>query len=241
MCLIIFFAIPQLTRAEDMIEISVEVTEINHNKANELGIRWYDTIQAGEVSFTEANRIPASLPEIPSIIKVGDWARYTALSAELKLLQAKGAAQILSQPKIVTKSGTSAKIIVGGEVPIVSSGVGGGTIQWKEFGIKMEILPTMTSDNYIDLVLHTEISRLDWTNQVNGNPALMKREANSNLRLKSGQTITLAGMIEAKKDQQSVGIPLLSDIPILGVLFSRKLTNETKSNILVFVTPKKLD
>jgi pilus assembly protein CpaC len=235
------FTISVYGLSEQMVEISVEVTEINTSKAQQLGIKWYDTISAGEVSWTQDGRLPSALPEVPSIIKVGDWARYTALSAELKLLEENGAAEILSKPKILTKSGTSARVIVGGEIPIVSSGVGGGTIQWKEFGIKTEIRPQVLADEYIDLVLTTEVSRLDWSNQVSGNPAIMKREANSSIRIKSGQTVTLAGLIETKKEEHVSGIPLLCDIPVIGALFSRKNIDDTKTNVLIFVTPKIVD
>jgi pilus assembly protein CpaC len=237
--LVIFISsVSSVFSANEMVEISVEVTEINNNKANELGIKWTDTIKAGEVSYSAANRDPALLPEVPSIVKVGEWSRYSALTAELKILQEKGAAQILSKPKILTKSGTTAKVIVGGEIPIVASGVGGGTIQWKEFGIKTEIMPKILADDYIDLVLTTEVSRLDWANQAGGYPAIMKREATSSIKIKSGQTITLAGLIETKKEEKSSGIPLLCDIPVIGYLFSRKTLNETKTNVLIFVTPR---
>ena len=234
---LITFDIPVFS-ASDMVEITVEVTEINNNKANELGIKWTDTIKAGEISFSGTGRDPALLPEIPSIVKVGEWSRYSALTAELKILQEKGAAQILSKPKILTKSGTTAKVIVGGEIPVIATGVGGGSIQWKEFGIKTEILPRILADNMIDLVLTTEVSRLDWANQAGGYPAIMKREATSTIKVKSGQTITLAGLIETKKEDQITGIPLLCDIPVLGVLFSRKTVKETKTNVLIFVTPR---
>lgn len=221
-----------------MVEITIEVTEINASKAHQLGIKWNETLAAGEIAYSQTGRVPVTLPEVPSLVKVGDWSRYTALSAELKLLEENGAAQVLSKPKLLAKSGTTAKVIVGGEIPIVSSGVGGGSIQWKEFGIKTEILPRVLADNVIELALTTEVSRLDWSNQVSGNPAIMKREANSNLRIKSGQTATLAGLIETKKEDHTSGIPLLCDIPVLGALFSRKTINETKTNILIFVTPR---
>ena len=76
------------TTSQDMIEISVEVTEINNDKASELGIKWFDTIQTGEISYTLGGRTPESLPEIPSILKGGDWARIH-ITAELKMLQTK--------------------------------------------------------------------------------------------------------------------------------------------------------
>jgi pilus assembly protein CpaC len=224
--------------ASEMVEISVEITEVNSTKANQLGITWPSSIQAGEVSWSNASRIPSALPEVPSIIQVGDFARYTALSAQLQFLESKGAAQILSNPKILTKSGTSAKVLVGGEIAVISSGVGGGSIQWKEYGIKSEVQPRILPDDYIDLVLTTEVSRLDYANMAGGYPSISKREATSNIKVKSGQTITIAGLIDTQKQNNKSGIPLLCDIPILGALFSQKTVNETKSNILIFVTPK---
>lgn len=244
-CLLSFFVVftiscpvRQAFCASDMVEISVEITEVNSTKANALGITWPSTVQAGEVSWNNANRIPSALPEVPSIIQVGDFARYTALTAQLQLLESKGAAQILSNPKILTKTGTTAKVIVGGEIPVIASGVGGGSIQWKEFGIKSEVQPRILPDDYIDLVLTTEVSRLNYTNMSGGYPSIDKREASSNIKVKSGQTITIAGLIDTQKQNNSSGIPLLSDIPILGALFSQKTVNETKTNVLIFVTPK---
>lgn len=233
--------LPLCAFCEPMVEITVEITEINANKADSLGIKWTDTIQTGEVSWNASGRTPAALPEVPSIINVGDWSRYTALTAELKVLQDKGASQILSKPKILTKSGTSAKVIVGGEFPVVASGVGGGTIQWKEYGIKAEILPRVLPDKSIDLTLTTEVSRLDFSNLIQNYPAIIKRESNSSVILKSGQTVTIAGLIETTKEEASSGIPLLCDIPVLGALFSRKTMNETKTNVLIFVTPKLIE
>lgn len=239
----IFYILPAACFAEELVEVSVEVTEINNDKASELGIKWFDTIQTGEVSWKEASglRTPESLPEVPSLIKVGDWSRYSALTADLKILQKKGAAQILSKPKIVTKSGTTAKFLIGGEFPVVATGVTGGTVEWKEYGIKTEILPRVITDKSIDLVLTTEVSRLDWANKTQGYPALLTRNATSNVRVKSGQTIALAGMIETKKEDSVIGIPLLMDIPVLGYLFSKNDKTETKTTVLIFVTPKIID
>ncbi|MCX5781444.1 MAG: type II and III secretion system protein [Elusimicrobia bacterium] len=226
----------------EMVEIAVEITEINNTKANDLGIKWTDTMQVGQVANTVSGRVPTTMPEpignFPSLIKVGDWAQYTSLTAELKLLQEMGAAQILSKPKILTKSGTSAKVIVGGEIPIVATGNIGGSIEWKEYGIKVEITPQIIGEEMIDIALNTEVSRLDYTKMSGGYPSIVKREAKSFVKVKSGQTITIAGLIETDKENVSSGIPLLCDIPVFGVLFSRKTTIEKKTNVMIFVTPR---
>ena len=228
----LFFA--SYSFANQLIEISIEVTEINNNKAKEFGIKWVDEISTGELFVTNGDGSPV----YPSLVEFNDWIRYTPLSAKLKLLQESGSAQVLSNPKLVTKSGTKAKFLVGGEFPITVSGVSGGNIEWKEYGIITEILPKILPDDKIDIVIETELSRLDWSNAVQGFPNIAKRKAQSNVILKDQQTIVIAGLIENYKDKKSSGIPVLSDIPILGLLFKNTKIIDNKTNVLIFVTPK---
>lgn len=220
--------------AEQLIEISIEITEINSNKAKEYGIKWVDEISTGELFVTSGeNNIT-----YPSLVEFNEWVRYTPLSAKLKLLQESGSAQVLSNPKLLTKSGAKAKFLVGGEFPIAVSGVSGGNVEWKEYGIITEILPKILEDNKIDLVIETELSRLDWANAVQGLPNIAKRQARSSVILKNQQTIVIAGLIENYKDKKSSGVPILSDIPLLGTLFKNTKTINNKTNVLIFVTPK---
>ena len=220
---ILFFA--SLCYSQQMVEISVEITEINENKSLELGIKWPDELSAAESS-------------IPSLIESGSWQRLTEFTATLKALETNGAAKILSKPKLITKSGTTAKFIVGGEFPIVATAIGTSSVEWKEYGIMMTIMPTILPDGKIDIKLNTEVSRLDYNAPVAGYPSIAKRQASSNLQIKDGQTMVLAGLIETTKGETVEGIPLLCDIPIIGALFSLTKHYETKTNVLIFVTPK---
>ncbi len=220
--------------AENLIEIAIEVTEINNNKANEYGIKWIDEISTGELFITGAD----GATSYPSLVEFNDWVRYTPLTAKLKLLKESGSAQVLSKPKLVTKSGTKARFLVGGEFPISVSGVSGGNVEWKEYGIITEILPKILADDKIDLVIQTELSRLDWSNAVQGYPNIAKRQAKSNVILKDKQTIVIAGLIENYKDKIKSGVPILSDIPLLGTLFRNTKTVDNKTNVLIFVTPR---
>ncbi len=220
--------------ANQLIEIAIEITEINNNKAKEFGIKWVDEISTGEL-FIQSE---AGDSIYPSLVEFNDWVRYTPLSAKLKLLQESGSAQVLSNPKLVTKSGTKARFLVGGEFPIAVSGVSGGNVEWKEYGIIMEILPKILPEDKIDISIETELSRLDWANAVQGLPNIAKRQARSNVILKNQQTIVIAGLIENYKDKKSSGIPILSDIPLLGTLFKNTKIIDNKTNVLIFVTPK---
>jgi len=220
--------------AQQLIEISIEITEINNNKAKEYGIKWVDEISTGELFVST----PQDSIVYPSLVEYKEWVRYTPLSAKLKLLQESGSAQVLSNPKLVTKSGSKARFLVGGEFPISVSGVSGGNVEWKEYGIITEILPKIVSEDKIDLVIETELSRLDWSNAVQGFPNIAKRQAKSNVILKNQQTVIIAGLIENYKDKNVSGVPILSDIPVLGTLFKTTKTVDNKTNVLIFVTPK---
>lgn len=222
--------------AEQLIEISIEITEINNNKAKEYGIKWVDEISTGEPLFITDERTKQTI--YPSLIEFKDWVRKTPLSATLKLLQENGSAEVLSNPKLITKSGAKARFLVGGEFPIAVSGVTGGKVEWKEYGIITEVLPKILQDNKIDLTIETELSRLDWTRDVQGFPIIAKRQAKSYVILKNKQTIVIAGLIENYKDKTTSGIPILQDIPLIGTLFKNTKTVNNKTNVLIFVTPK---
>jgi pilus assembly protein CpaC len=128
--------------------------------------------------------------------------------------------------------------MVGGEIPIVATGVGTSCVKWKEYGIIVNIKPTLSKDGQIDIVLETELSRIDHSIQVAGYPAIKKRKASSHLQIKDGDTVALAGLIETTKTKTRKGIPFLCDIPVLGLLFGVARYNEEKTNVIIFVTTK---
>ncbi|MFN3966805.1 MAG: hypothetical protein ACK4JE_03810 [Endomicrobiia bacterium] len=227
--------------SEDMVQVSVEIAEINNDRARELGIEWQDELSFGEISYSQQGRLPEYLPEVPSVLRIGEISRYSIFFTKLKFLQENGAAKIISKPRLVTKSGSSAKFLVGGEMPVIVSGISGGTVEWKEFGIKVEIKPLVLTNKEIDVSIKAEISRIDWNNMVYNYPVISTREAESFVKVKSGETITIAGLNETKKEEKKKGIPLLSDIPLIGILFGKKMLIDINSTIVVFVTPSLID
>ncbi|MDR0977688.1 MAG: type II and III secretion system protein [Endomicrobium sp.] len=223
--IILFFA-SLIYASEQMIEISIEVTEINENKAKNIGVELPDSINISE-------------SDIPSILGSGSWGRDTKLSAAVKYLEQNGAAKVLSQPKIVTKSGASADFMVGGEIPIVASGTAGtSSVKWKNYGIIIHIKPSLAKDGKIDIIVETELSRIDNSIQICGYPAIRKRKASSHLQVKDGDTMVLAGLIETTETKTRKGVPFLCNIPVLGFMFGVTRYNEEKTNILIFVTTK---
>ncbi|MDR0800455.1 MAG: type II and III secretion system protein [Endomicrobium sp.] len=215
--------------SEQMIEIAVEITEINENKREGLGIEW-----PGTILTTESN--------IPTIVKSDFFKGEAKFSVTLKALEESGAAKILSKPKLITKSGTSAKFMVGGEFPIVSNAtIGKASVEWKRHGIIMEITPTVMKDNIIDIVITTELSKINDGVSIAGYPEILTRQASSHLQIKDGDTMILAGLIETTKAKNIKGIPFLRSIPILGALFGSTEDVERKTNVLIFVTTKLIE
>ncbi|MBA3051847.1 type II and III secretion system protein [bacterium] len=230
-----------------LLEIAIEAVEITNNKAREMGIKWVDGISMGEISYVNDARVPAVMPELPSLFRVGEFARLGAITGDLKLMMTKGAARLLANPKMITKSGTNARFMVGGEMPYIVITADGPNVEWKDYGIKMNIVPTVIDDKdqKIGLSVFTEVSDLDWENAaIYGNtkvPAIITRNASSTLQMRSGETVAVAKLLRTFKQDTSQGIPLLGEIPVLKYLFGSHGTVDNRTTVVIFVTPKIMD
>jgi pilus assembly protein CpaC len=170
------------------------------------------------------------------------------LAATIKALQQQNVLEILAEPNLMTASGKDASFLAGGEFPfpILQSSTGGGfagiTIQFKEFGVRLNFTPTLTTDGQIHLKVKPEVSSLDFTNALTIQgffiPALSTRRVESEMDLADGQSFAIAGLMDNRVTEQFSKIPGIGDIPVLGKLFQSR--NRTKSNdeLLVVVTPR---
>jgi pilus assembly protein CpaC len=170
------------------------------------------------------------------------------LAATIKALQQQNVLEILAEPNLMTASGKDASFLAGGEFPfpILQSSTGGGfagiTIQFKEFGVRLNFTPTLTADGQIHLKVRPEVSSLDFTNALTIQgffiPALSTRRVESEMDLADGQSFAIAGLMDNRVTEQLSKIPGIGDIPVLGKLFQSR--NRTKSNdeLLVVVTPR---
>lgn len=170
------------------------------------------------------------------------------LAVTIKALEEKNLLQILAEPNLITESGKEASFLAGGEFPYpVPQSVGGGngystiTIQFKEFGVRLNFVPTFTPDGQIHLKVKPEVSSLDYANalQIQGYvvPALSTRKVESDMVLADGQSFAIAGLMDNRVTQELSKIPWIGDVPILGKLFQSKSFNRSKDELLVVVTP----
>ena len=172
------------------------------------------------------------------------------LGATIKDLQQKQVLQILAEPNLLALNGQPAHFLAGGEFPYpvvqaTGGNVGGITIQFKPYGVKLEFVGTIEGDDAIRLKVAPEVSSLDYTNSVTINgfimPAIQTRRAETEIELKNGQTFGMAGLLDERTTVQLMKVPGIADIPILGELFKSRNVNRTNSELIVLVTPTIVD
>ena len=163
--------------------------------------------------------------------------------ALINALEGSGFAYTLARPSLVSLSGQSATFLAGGEVPIPvpSSGSDNVSIEYKEFGIRLTLTPTVVGNNRILLKVAPEVSELDYTNAVNiaGTlvPGLNVRRTDTSISLADGESFVISGLISTRNTSQVNKFPGLGDVPILGAFFRDSNISREEKELLMIVTP----
>jgi pilus assembly protein CpaC len=198
-------------------------------------------LQGGQITGT-------STLSVGSLLNLFIFRPDINFAATIQALQAQNLLQILAEPNLLTSSGKDASFLAGGEFPypVVQGGGTGGfapiTIQFKEFGIRLNFTPTLTADGLIHLKVKPEVSTLDFSNALTIQgfliPALSTRRAESEMDLRDGQSFAMAGLLDNRVQDQFDKIPGIGDIPVLGKLFQSRNRTKTNNELLVLVTPR---
>ena len=227
------------------VKIEAKIVEIDRGKIKNLGIKWGNsTTSPGSFAFGQG----ITNSEVGK--QWNNFGSYADIQAQLNLLIENDYAKMLSQPNMITLSGTKANILVGGQMPVpVSNDNGQISVEWKDYGIKLEIEPTVNAEDAIYTKVKAEVSAIDWNDNHKiyisttgmAIPPITMRKADSTIVLSSGQTMAIGGLIanEMSKDVQK--IPLLGDLPILGNLFKSTSFTRNETELLIFITPTIVD
>ncbi|CRM86171.1 Pectic enzymes secretion protein OutD [Pseudomonas sp. 22 E 5] len=165
------------------------------------------------------------------------------VSAMINALERSGFAYTLARPSLVAMSGQSASFLAGGEVPIPVPSAGSDTIsiEYKEFGIRLTLTPTVIDRNRISLKVAPEVSELDYSNavQIEGIqvPALTVRRTDTSVSLADGESFVISGLISSNNRSTISKFPGLGDIPILGAFFRDSNISREEKELLMIVTP----
>ena len=164
----------------------------------------------------------------------------------IRALQNKGLFQSLAEPNLVAENGKEASFLAGGEYPYpVVQGQAGGTsvtIQFKEFGIKLNFTPTIVGQDLVKLKVRPEVSSLDFSNALVLEgfriQSLQTRRTETEIELQDGQTFAIAGLLSNTVTTQLKKVPGIGDIPILGLLFRSKAAEKGQTELVVMITPQ---
>jgi pilus assembly protein CpaC len=164
-----------------------------------------------------------------------------SLSAQLKALEAESLVSILAEPNLTAVSGEQAQFLAGGQFPIFITGNNGEiTIEYRDYGVALDITPTILSPERISLQVAPSVSELSdkAVVQINGFtlPGLTTRSASTTVELASGQSFILGGLIHERENTVISEIPFLADIPILGALFRSEKYNRKETELVIIAT-----
>jgi flagellar biosynthesis GTPase FlhF len=163
----------------------------------------------------------------------------------IRAMQQRGLFQSLAEPNLVAESGKEASFLAGGEFPVpVAQGSGANlavSVQFKEFGVRLNFTPTINGDR-VHLKVRPEVSTLDFANAVVLSgfriPALSTRRTETEIELRNGQTFAIAGLLNNQMQSTMQKIPGIGDIPILGYLFRSKVAQKEQTELVVMITPE---
>jgi pilus assembly protein CpaC len=242
--------------------LQVRIAEVNRRALSELGTTlftgptgagdWIGRGTSGQfpsVDFTdlERNETATSL-ELKGKMEFSDFLNIFLFNtnwnagALVRALKQTGHFQSLAEPNLIAYNGREASFLAGGEFPVpIVTALGQLTIQFKEFGVRLNFTPTIAGD-LIRLKVRPEVSELDFNNGVTLEgfriPALQTRRAETEVELRDGQSFAVAGLIDNTAQVDTAAIPLLSQVPIIGHLFKSKADRKERTELLVLITPR---
>ncbi|MGH7736796.1 MAG: type II and III secretion system protein family protein [Candidatus Tyrphobacter sp.] len=232
------------------ISIKVYVLEIDRTGLGDLGLQ----LQAGVPDPNNPNSLTLEQPSFPffeggaagllgKALTIAPFFRTFRLAPTLNLVLQSGHGRILSSPNLVTTPGNLATFLVGGEIPYVySTGIGQTAVDWKNYGVQLNVTPTLLPNGSVECKITPDISNLDYQDAVQLNgfyiPALKESKLSTDIITAPGQSIIMGGLLEHVSQRTISKIPILSSIPILGKLFQSVNYQNSDSDVVFILTPE---
>lgn len=211
-----------LDRPIPQVMLEAKIMEVSSDTVEKYGIKWNESISASYSVTSSSSQADISL-----------------IVATLNLLEQKGKAKTLANPRIATLNNQTANILIGDRVPYTvttysAQGVAQVTVNFVETGIKLNITPHITEGGFITTRIKPEISSYSWKGDI---PQVKTREVESIIRVKDGETIILGGLKNSEEKETTYRVPILGYIPLLGLLFTYKYKETVEKEIIVTITP----
>ena len=239
--------IADLDRAVPQVLIKVLIAEVTHSNETDLGMEFsiLNMRASGNgtsvgTTFSAAEQAAGANGLVIKLLETNVTAAIQALASTAKL-------DVLSRPYILTSDNQEATIMVGSEVPIVTdsrltdTGQTINSIQYQDIGIILDVTPHINPDGLVIMDVYPEISALTGQtvpiSSTTSAPVFAKRSAQSRVSIRDGQTIVIGGLMQDQLTKNIQKVPLLGDIPLIGMLFQSSTTTKAKTELLIFMTP----
>ena len=172
-------------------------------------------------------------------IGIGFITDNTILDLQLSAMESSGNGEIISQPKVVTSDKEEARILKGAEIPYPeATSSGAASLAWVEAVLSLTVTPQITPDNQVIMDVTVTKDEPDFTRTVNGAPTINKNEVNAKILVADGETIVIGGVFSSESQTGQEKVPFLGDLPVVGRAFRRDISFESKTELLVFLTPR---
>ncbi len=236
-------------RMETMVRMRVRMVEFRKSALGKLGIDWSDSAAgpgfalAGDAVGNNLFRPAAEgfAGGLPNTVRPFQtyFGIASNITSRINFLASTGDATTLAEPVLSTTNGGSASFLAGGEVPYPTTGTNGQTIvQFKEYGIKLNVSPNIDAQGNVRTVVETEISQLDPAVSVQGAPGLLTRRAQTQVNVRSGETIVISGLLSSESSKDIDKLPGIGNLPIIGNFFRTRNARNSVSELVIFVTPE---
>ena len=239
-------------RGSDQVMLRVRIAEVARSELKNFGINLGTLFTKGSFSLglftgrtglfnTGTAATTALLDNGDNNLRIGGSPGRFDITGVIDALETDGLVKTLAEPNLTAKSGASASFLAGGEFPIPVPGDDGTiTIQYKEFGVKLNFTPTVLSEERISLYVAPEVSTLTAsTTEIAGNnvPTLSTRRTSTTVELGSGESFAIAGLLQNETNNNIDKFPWLGDVPILGALFRSHEFSTNETELVIIVTP----
>ncbi|NIC41000.1 type II and III secretion system protein family protein [Aquabacterium sp. A08] len=218
------------------VQVHVKVVEFNKSDLRQLGVDFWS---GGGFTFSYARSIGFDTARNGLVSLKTKSINY---DVTLKMLENNNLMRVLAEPTLVTMTGQTASFLAGGEIPLPTPGPDGTVgIQYKNFGIALNLTPTVLSRERIVLKIAPEVSDLDYTNALVANgfsvPAITTRRADTMVELGDGESFVIGGLVSRTTTSNINKIPFLGDLPVIGAFFKNLEFQSKERELALIVTP----
>ncbi len=237
----------------EQVVLEVTVAEVNRTEAERHGFDFratggqFGTVsQFGKVASLLGTDPPTGTATFP-VSLAGEVSFAVVdfkndIAAYIKMIEEANFAHILAEPKLMARSGQKAKFLSGGEVPVIIAENLQTSIEYKEFGTKVEFLPVVEPDDTIRLQVLAEVSAPDPTNSVILNsfavPAFVTRRAQTDVMLQNNESLVIAGLLRESTVDNESKMPFFGDLPVIGYFFRSTNKSKEKTELVIIVKPR---